>query len=71
MNSQFEGVQTETPDRGGPNPYSIPGGLSWPGDWGRKWNIKQKRKVLGKTYLRACTSWPIEQKKAWLEFEWG
>ena len=36
MNSQFEGIQVETPDRGSPNPYTLPGGLFWLGDRGRE-----------------------------------
>ena len=35
MNSQFEGVQAETPDRVGPDLYSLPGGIFWLGDQGR------------------------------------
>ena len=41
MNSQFEGIQAETPVRDGPDQYSLPGGLFWLGDHGRGWDIKQ------------------------------
>ena len=59
MDSQFEGIQIKTPDRGGPDLYPLPGRLFWPGDQGRGWNIKQKGEGVGPKlsqgpYLEAC-----------------
>ena len=39
---QFEGMQAETLDRGGSDPYSLPGELFWLGDQGIGWDEKQK-----------------------------
>ena len=56
---QFEGIQAETPDRGGPDLYPLLSGLFWPGDLGRGWDIKQKGGDVGPKlsqglYLEAC-----------------